>query len=1646
MTNFECNRRKVVISILFGLAGFGINLLDLKFFEYSPLKISIIPGLIFPLLVTLAWGWKFGLLSALAGGCQSMWFIWADHGWGVIYSVPVFTLWITWHGWWADRNRGRSGWMRSKILMEIPFRIMTVTGFYTLFPLLLKFNPPPWSPASTQGAVPAEWLNLFAVKNIISACVLLQAANLLLNLGLFRRLFGLPPRRAQRDTGRIYAGAFLIGLSLWLLDSAFDYLLFDHGKAFWEIAVADVDSHEKFMRLLYFIIPLSGAGVIVYINRRRTAMRERLHHLNRVLAAIRNVNQLITHQKDRESLIREVCRILVETRGFLNAWIVLRKEHGPVEGIYHSGFGDDFSVMAEQVESGIIPGCADKAIRRGSVTVIDDTFSECPECPLSPEYEGSSGISVRLEHRDTIYGWISLSMPKEYADDREEHDLLNELAGDIAYALWSIEMETRRDSLESKYSKVLSTTTDAIIAVNREGSITLFNPGAERLFECSAEDAMGREIFDFCPGDLREEQAGVIRRALEEGEVPHYQTEVLTADGRRVPVEMTIAVRIDDRGSPAGINAIIRDISERLDQDREYNWIIKTTTDSFWSVDRSGFIRKVNPAGALMLGYAMDELTGMHVSDIDIDESTEDSKRRIEKAIEEGSILFEAKHLRKDGSIIDVEVSSSYIPGPKGHFVTFIRDITGRKQVESEREITLDLLRQLNSPNNLHELMTEITLLMRDWSDCEAVGIRLRKDEDYPYFETRGFPAEFVKLETNLCAVDEEGELLRDDVGNPVLECMCGNVLRGRFDPSLPFFTERGTFWTNSTKDLLASTSEEDRQARTRNRCNGEGYESVALVPLRYGDEVLGLLQFNDSLRDRFDRSKIELFERFADNLAVGIAQRRSAKELEVNKNMLAEAERIAHFGGWEWDIVEGRFILSDEWLRIHGCRTSPLSMDELIPIAHPGDIPAVQKAFQDSLEGTKLYDLEHRIIRQHDGEIRHIHAHGEVMRDERGRAVKMYGVARDVTESRKAEKALRESEGRYKRLIDNSPDITYVYSTRYGASFWSDRVQDVLGFDPGQMKEDPFIWHDSIHPEDLPLVNRALESGETFDLEYRIRDSRGRWHWIQDRCFSIREVEGDTVIEGLAVDITERKKAEQALRESERQKEVILNSTAEMVAYYNTELQVIWANRTSAESVGRTAEEVIGEHCYEIWHGRREPCEDCPVIKARDSGVPHESVQQTPNGRYFYLRGYPIFNDQEEVVALVEFGQDITEKKEAEQEQERLEEQLNQAQKMESVGRLAGGVAHDFNNMLSVILGHARMALDKTDPYDPLSESLREIINAGERSANLTRQMLAFARRQTITPKVLDLNKTIEGMLDMIRRLIGEDIDLIWQPNQEVWPVRIDPAQIDQLLINLCVNARESIEDIGTIRIETGNVGLNEPFRISHSEFTPGEYIRLAVIDDGCGMDRETLEKAFEPFFTTKGESKGTGLGLSTVYGIVKQNDGLINVRSEPGKGSTIEIYFPRQISGQMEVEEKQAEQEVLQGKETILLVEDEKALLELCERMLETLGYRTFSAPFPGAAIDMAERFEGEIDILMTDVIMPEMNGLDLAEKLKELYPDIKCLFISGYTDNVIRKHKMQSRGFHFLQKPFSMKELSRRLRETIGMKKLENEGLID
>jgi PAS domain S-box-containing protein len=507
---------------------------------------------------------------------------------------------------------------------------------------------------------------------------------------------------------------------------------------------------------------------------------------------------------------------------------------------------------------------------------------------------------------------------------------------------------------------------------------------------------------------------------------------------------------------------------------------------------------------------------------------------------------------------------------------------------------------------------------------------------------------------------------------------------------------------------------------------------------------------------------------------------------------------------------------------------------------------------------------------------------------------------------------------------------------------------------------------------------------------------------------------------------------AEAARRSSEERFRTSLENMMEGCQIIGPDWRYLYLNRVAAEQARRPREQLLGRTMQECYPG----IENTPLFATLRRCL-QERREEFLENQFFYPDGASAWFQlaiQPVPEGLFILGIDISAHKRSEQERERLQAQLAQAQKLESVGRLAGGVAHDFNNMLTVIMGFTEHALSRMQPTDPLRSDLAQIQAAARRSATVVNKLLAFSRRQTIVPRVLNLNDCLAGMEPLLRRLLGEDIDLRVRLAPGLWTVSLDPSQLEQAVANLAVNSRDAMPDGGKLTIESANVSFDQQYCERHPGFLAGDYVLLAVSDNGCGMEAVTLAQACEPFFTTKPEGQGTGLGLSMVYGIVRQNGGFLNLYSEPGQGTTAKLYFRRRLGEPAAAVREQAPAAPAGGRETILLVEDELQVRELTALFLKPLGYTVLRAGSPEEALALCASHTGDVHLLLTDVVLPGMNGKQLQARISQRKPGIKVLFMSGYTADAIAQRGVLDNGIQFLPKPFSLEQLAGKVREVL------------
>lgn len=809
----------------------------------------------------------------------------------------------------------------------------------------------------------------------------------------------------------------------------------------------------------------------------------------------------------------------------------------------------------------------------------------------------------------------------------------------------------------------------------------------------------------------------------------------------------------------------------------------------------------------------------------------------------------------------------------------------------------------------------------------------------------------------------------------------------------------------------------------------------LPLKALAKANEALGLGDLSTRLEVRGSpefRKSLSHFNRMAEKIET------ARNELRVSEQRFRVLIEQAPDAIVVYDLDEERFVDVNSSAEIlFGC-----SREELLgkgpqcfyPASAPGDLN-FSETFSKNLKKTAAGEnltFEQFIRTAHDThllcEVRMV-----MLPDERRRLIRASFI--DITQRRQAEKNIQIQA----QITTNMAEGVYLVRLIDGLIIYTNpKFEEMFGYGPGEM-----LWkHVSIvnqptsktPDETAEEIMTVLREVKQWKGEIRNVKKDGTAFWSLANVSVFEHPEEGPVLVSVHTDITERKQAEEALHASEERHRAVLATAMDGFWMVDPQGRLLEVNETYCRMSGYNANELMAMGILDIEAVETENDIAARIRKTQLQGQDRfETKHRRKDGTIFDVEVSVQFHPAENGW-LVAFLRDISDQKRMEEDREKLQAQLVQAQKMESVGALAGGVAHDYNNMMGVILGYAELALEKVDRSQPLYADLQEIHRAAIRSTEVTRQLLAFARKQTIAPRVIDLNEAVEGMLKMLRRLIGEDIDLTWLPESSLWPVNMDPSQIDQMLANLCINARDAISGVGRITIETGTASFDEIYCSENPGFVPGEFVLLSLSDDGCGMDKETADRVFEPFFTTKGVGQGTGLGLATVYGIIKQNNGFINVYSEPGLGSTFKIYLPRHTGEIEETRQKGPAEPDIRGCETILLVEDELAIITMTTMMLERLGYTVLAAESPDKAISLAQKYPEEIHLLMTDVVMPELNGKELSDRIQALRPTIKSLFMSGYTADVIANHGVLDEGVQFIQKPFSKKDLAIRVHRVL------------
>lgn len=1416
-------------------------------------------------------------------------------------------------------------------------------------------------------------------------------------------------------------------------------------------------------------------------------------HVKQVLLAIRNVNQLLVAEEDPDRLCRQACHILTETLGYHAVWLARTDPDGTrVLAFDSAGLGDLAAELAQRLgAAGGLTPCIREALAGSGEAIVLDPAAVCDDCPLRVAYGARASLTRRLSHSGQLYGVLTVSIPRSYATNPEEHALFEELAGDLAFALHKIETARRHRETAADLTRA-----EALAMVGawrfdlQTGQVTA-PESTRRIYGVGASELTIEDVQRIPLPNYRPALDAALRALVEDGAPYDVEFQIQRPSDGAIRHIHSVAEYDPQRRV---IYGTLQDVTAwRLAELRARNreqyleTILQSSVDGFWVLDGQGRMIEANAAYSRMSGYDPADLIGLRIQDLDAIEGASQVADRISRITARGSELFETVHRRKDGSLWPVEVSVTYLPEDGGRFVCFSRDLSERQERDERIALLGQMLDAAPAAITIHDQAGQF--LFANHAACAMHGYHSEEEFMAVQLDELDVPESAELIAARMRRIEAHGEA-RFEVEH-----------RRRDGTTFPLEVHvKAIVWDGRPAMLSVATDITERKQAERALQESERHyrqlvstASDAIYLLDNGGRVM---RSNEAAARMLGRSLEELESLTIDAIDPAVQDlggieavwrdvppgeplvfetmhlRRDGTKIpvEVSGTKFCSGEST-YYLGIARDIRDRRAV--EEALRDSEERqraviaASPMAIITLdldgrvqswnpaaeeifgwteaevlgqqVPIVPDWDSTSSQAMREAVLAGRSFSQIE--LTRQRrDGSVVEVSLSTAPICDSSGRAVALVGLFEDITARKEAETALRASEAYIRSMFRVAPVGIGLVRDRMIATV-NERICQMTGYAAEELLgQSSRVLYPS--DADFEFVGREkyaqIAAHGVGQVETRWRTKDGRVIDVLLASTPLDPADLDRGVMFTALDMTDRKQAEAALLRERIKQDKMLANTGDVIVIIDAE----GINRYKSPNVERwfgwRPEELLGQPALSLVHP-----EDVPhaaafllgLMQTPRSTASTEVRYRCQDGTYRWIEftGTNLADDPE-VSGILGNYHDISERKAAAEESAQLQRQLAQAQRLESVGRLAGGVAHDFNNMLNVILGYADLLQQDLPADSPWSEGVAEIRAAALRSADLTRQLLAFARRQTVSPRILDVNETVEAMLKMLRRLIGEDIELVWRPGAPLAPLLMDPAQLDQVLANLVVNARDAIDGVGRITITTARAVFGPSG--GPSGVPPGEYVALAVHDTGCGMDAETQSMIFEPFFTTKGHGQGTGLGLATVFGIVSQNLGTIEVASAPGEGTTFRMYFP--ASREAAQQQPQAETpQVIGGEETILLVEDELAILHLCARLLRRAGYAVLTAASPTEGLAVAAAHQGEIDLLISDVIMPEMNGRDLAGLLLAGHPEMKCLFMSGYTADVIAPHGMLAEGVQFIQKPFAANDLVMKAREVLDQR---------
>ncbi len=1236
--------------------------------------------------------------------------------------------------------------------------------------------------------------------------------------------------------------------------------------------------------------------------------------------------------------------------------------------------------------------------------------------------------------------------------------------------------ESLRES-EQKFRTLVENSSAAVMIFNGE-RLVYVNPAAAHITGYSVEELTRMHPLEIIDPEFHEE----IKRDMEDriggmkvpSDVVHP---IMTKDGKRKWIEFTGNL-IEYEGRPAVI-AMWVDITERKHAEEalrkseaKFRAVVENSHDGIIFADARGIVRYASSGYEAMSGYSGDERIGKSGLELIHPEDVEMVKEKLERALRNPGIAqtseYRVRHKNGEWRWIESTVRNLLDNPDVREMVVVTRDITERKlAAERLRERDVILNRAVEAaPMILFTLDNDGIFQLSTGAGLKSIGLKpgqvvgMSHFDVYKDLEIANENVRRVLKGESISFVSEALGVVWDIRYSPLYDL--NNEIKGMVGTAIDVTENKRaidalrdselryrTLFDNAPDGVLIVDPETGRHIAFNNKAHTQlGYSREEFANMGVSDyEVLEdaattrshILRILEEGSDTFETKhrtkqgdtrnilvmvqKLELNGRpvlnciFRDITEVKEVERKAQEVQERYRAVIDNSN-----DGITITDTDGKFLLvNDAFSSMTGHSTDELLSMTFRELMVSGTKPELlQQVAEKGISRTR----ETSLIRK-DGTRKKINLN--VSRIIVGDEMLFQGIIRDVTDLRDSEEIRRLQSAAMEAaadaivMTDREGLIQYVnkaFTELTGYTF-----DEAIGNTPRVLKserQDPrfyrALWETILSGRVWrgELVNRRKD-GSTYDESMSItpvKDNKGEvTHFI-----------------AVKRDVTERKEAENALKESESKFRALVEASASAILIHDGK-HIFYANPMAMKLTGHTKEDISRLSVMDLVHPDYRKLAASKMEARLEGGEMPDSYEikvVKKSGEDFWIDLNSALIEYEGKPALLISAYDISDRK-------KLEEQLIQAQKMEGIGRLAGGVAHDYNNMLGVVIGYTQLIQKKIEKGNPIYRYVELIDSAARRGADLTRQLLAFARREMVSPKPINPNAAISSLQRMLMKLIGEDISLKFLPGNGTWNIKMDPTQFDQVLVNLATNSRDAIHGVGTIALETSNVVLDGAIDMDKVGVPPGEYVVLTVTDDGAGMGKDTLDKIFEPFFTTKPKGRGTGLGLSTVYGIVKQNGGSVAVESQEGKGTTFKIYIPRYV-GEAELVETESESGSLNGGETVLVVEDQAELLDLARSSLGEYGYKVIASLSPGEGISICEKYEGKIHLLLTDVIMPGMNGKDLRDRIQAIKPDIKTIFMSGYTSDIIANSGVLDEGVEFIQKPFRPNELAKKIREVL------------